>query len=167
MASGLGRSTTVLVYIVAFTYVASLAVICLRVLIERIWSGTLLVMYNVTSLIAVAASLLMMHVEAYKDGHWSWANYGFWWLLLAGDSFIGWFRLEGIPTEGKCLEDMVWPRLLQSPAVHSRSFFWLGNVRVLSGFKKVRFGVSGHLPVSLRVVVDHGSAFSRALQKGL
>lgn len=108
MASGLGRATVALVYIVAFTYVASLAVVCLRVLMERIWSGMSPVMYNLVSLVAVAASMMLTHVEVYKCGRWSWANHGFWWLLLTGDTFIGWFRLEGILTEGKV------PRKIQS-----------------------------------------------------
>ncbi|KAG0250076.1 ATP-binding cassette sub- B member 6, mitochondrial [Mortierella polycephala] len=25
-------------------------------------------------------------------GQWSWANYGFWWLAVAGESFIGWYH---------------------------------------------------------------------------
>ncbi|KAF9347377.1 Homocysteine S-methyltransferase 1 [Mortierella sp. NVP85] len=101
MASGLGRAVVALIHIVALSFVASLAVICLRALIDRIWSGTLLVMYNLISFVAVAANMLLMHLEVHKGGgHWSWANYGFWWLLLAGETFIGWFHLEGIPTEG-------------------------------------------------------------------
>jgi len=137
MASGLGRAVVALIHIVALSFVASLAVICLRALIDRIWSGTLLVMYNLISFVAVAANMLVMHLEVHKGGgHWSWANYGFWWLLLAGETFIGWFHLEGIPTEGKsinasrtCSGYIPFKRF----AVYSLTI-WLDNYRILSGF---------------------------------
>ncbi|KAF9985664.1 Homocysteine S-methyltransferase 1 [Modicella reniformis] len=97
--SRLGMTIAALNHIVVFSFVASLAVICLRVMIDRIWSGTLLVMYNLISFVAVSANMLLMHVEVHNGGQWSWANYGFWWLVLAGESYIGWFHLEGIPTK--------------------------------------------------------------------
>lgn len=99
--SKLGQAIVALNHIVIFSFIASLGVICLRALIDRVWSGTLLVLYNVMSFVAVTANMLLMHVEVHKGGgHWSWANYSFWWLILAGESFIGWFHLEGIPAEG-------------------------------------------------------------------
>jgi hypothetical protein len=128
MASGFGQAIITLVYTIALSFIASLTVICLRALVDRIWSGTLLVMYNLLSFVAVAANTLLMHLEVRKgDGHWSWANYGFWWLLLAGDSFIGWFRLEGIRPEGKSinqhLKDHVSLNFL--PFTHSLLFYLL------------------------------------------
>ncbi|KAF9114100.1 ATP-binding cassette sub- B member 6, mitochondrial [Mortierella sp. AM989] len=84
-------------HIVGLSFVASLGVICLRAIVEQVWSGTLLVLYNVISFVAVTANLALMHVEVDKGGQWSWANYGFWWLALAGESFIGFFHLESFP----------------------------------------------------------------------
>ncbi|KAI8606075.1 hypothetical protein EDD21DRAFT_394120 [Dissophora ornata] len=80
-----------------FSFLASLGVICIRAVVDHVWSGTLLVLYNVMSFVSVTANLLLMYVEVEKGGQWSWANYGFWWLALAGESFIGWNHLESIP----------------------------------------------------------------------
>ncbi|KAF9935706.1 Homocysteine S-methyltransferase 1 [Mortierella alpina] len=96
-ATTLGKTILACNYLVAFSFVASLGVICLRSILDQIWSGTLLVLYNVISFIAVSANMILMAVEIGKGGQWSWANYGFWWLALAGESFIGWFHLESIP----------------------------------------------------------------------
>ncbi|KAF9421223.1 Homocysteine S-methyltransferase 1, partial [Entomortierella beljakovae] len=84
-------------HVVGLTFLLSLGVIMLRSIVEHEWSGTLLVLYNVMSLVAVCANLLLMYIEVEKGGQWSWANYGFWWLALAGDSFIGFFHLESFP----------------------------------------------------------------------
>ena len=96
-ATTLGKTILACNYLVAFSFIASLAVICLRSILDHVWSGTLLVLYNVISFIAVSANLILMAVEIGKGGQWSWANYGFWWLALAGESFIGWYHLESIP----------------------------------------------------------------------
>ncbi|KAF9573086.1 Homocysteine S-methyltransferase 1 [Mortierella alpina] len=96
-ATTLGKTILACNYLVAFSFVASLGVICLRSILDQVWSGTLLVLYNVISFIAVSANMILMAVEIGKGGQWSWANYGFWWLALAGESFIGWFHLESIP----------------------------------------------------------------------
>ncbi|KAF9099308.1 Homocysteine S-methyltransferase 1 [Mortierella sp. AD031] len=93
----LGRTILGLNHLILLTFIAGLAVICLRAIVDEVWSGTLLVLYNVMSLIAFSANLLLMLVEVGKGGQWSWANYSFWWLALAGESFIGWYHLESFP----------------------------------------------------------------------
>lgn len=93
----LGRTIYILNHVVLLTYIAGLTVICLRSIIDGVWSGTLLVLYNVMSLVAFTANLILMLVEVGRGGQWSWANYGFWLLALAGESFIGWFHLESFP----------------------------------------------------------------------
>ncbi|KAG0357078.1 ATP-binding cassette sub- B member 6, mitochondrial [Gamsiella multidivaricata] len=98
-ATKLSQAIVLLNYVVAFSFVASLAVICLRAIVDHVWSGLLLVLYNLMFFVAVVANLLLMYVEVAKGGQWSWANYGFWWLALAGDSFIGWFHLETLPND--------------------------------------------------------------------
>ncbi|KAF9911903.1 Homocysteine S-methyltransferase 1 [Linnemannia zychae] len=96
-ATTLGKTIMALNYVVLLTYLAALSVICLRSIIDGVWSGTLLVLYNVMSLIAFTANLFLMLVEVGKGGQWSWANYAFWLLALAGESFIGWYHLESFP----------------------------------------------------------------------
>ncbi|KAF9923352.1 Homocysteine S-methyltransferase 1 [Linnemannia zychae] len=96
-ATALGQTIYLLNYVILLTYIAGLTVICLRSIIDGVWSGTLLVLYNVMSLIAFTANLFLMLVEVGKGGQWSWANYGFWLLALAGESFIGWYHLESFP----------------------------------------------------------------------
>ncbi|KAG0323218.1 Homocysteine S-methyltransferase 1 [Dissophora globulifera] len=96
-ATKLGLAIVWLNHIVGFSFVASLGVICLRAIVDHVWSGTLLVLYNVMSFVSITANLVLMHIEIDKGGQWSWANYGFWWLALAGESFIGWNHLESIP----------------------------------------------------------------------
>lgn len=96
----LGRAIYILNHVVLLTYIAGLTVICLRSIIDGVWSGTLLVLYNIMSLVAFTANLFLMLVEVGKGGQWSWANYGFWLLALAGESFIGWYHLESFP-EGR------------------------------------------------------------------
>lgn len=93
----LGRTIYILNHVVLLTYIAGLTVICLRSIIDGVWSGTLLVLYNLMSLVAFTANLFLMLVEIGKGGQWSWANYGFWLLALAGESFIGWYHLESFP----------------------------------------------------------------------
>ncbi|KAG0381196.1 Homocysteine S-methyltransferase 1 [Mortierella sp. AD032] len=84
-------------YVVLLTFIAALSVVCLRSIIDGVWSGTLLVLYNFMSLIAFTANLFLMLIEVGKGGQWSWANYAFWLLALAGESFIGWYHLESFP----------------------------------------------------------------------
>jgi len=98
--TALGRTILALNHLILFTFIAGLTVICLRAIVDGVWSGTLLVLYNVMTLVAFSANLFLMLVEVGKGGQWSWANYGFWWLSLAGESFIGWYHLESLP-EGK------------------------------------------------------------------
>ncbi|KAG0281424.1 Homocysteine S-methyltransferase 1 [Linnemannia exigua] len=93
----LGKTIMLLNYVVLLTFIAALSVVCLRSIIDGVWSGTLLVLYNVMSLIAFTANLFLMLVELGKGGQWSWANYAFWLLALAGESFIGWYHLESFP----------------------------------------------------------------------
>lgn len=92
--STLGKTIVGINKLVAFTFIADLVVIILRSMIDHVWSGTLVVVYNVTSFIAFSANLGLMFVEVDKGGQWSWANYAFWWLALAGESFIGWYHLN-------------------------------------------------------------------------
>ncbi|KAF9359578.1 ATP-binding cassette sub- B member 6, mitochondrial [Mortierella sp. AD094] len=92
--SGLGLAIVILNYIIGFMFVASLALICLRAIIDHIWTGTLLALYNAMSFAAVVANLALMHIELQNGGQWSWANYSFWWLVLAGESLIGYFHFE-------------------------------------------------------------------------
>ncbi|KAF9385879.1 ATP-binding cassette sub- B member 6, mitochondrial [Podila verticillata] len=100
--STLGRTIVGINKLIALTFIADLVVIILRSMIDHVWSGTLVVVYNVTSFIAFSANLGLMFVEVDKGGQWSWANYAFWWLALAGESFIGWYHLNNpvIPTSG-------------------------------------------------------------------
>lgn len=88
--------------LIALTFIADLVVIILRSMIDHIWSGTLVVVYNVASFVAFSANLGLMFIEVGKGGQWSWANYTFWWLALAGESFIGWYHLNNpvTPTTG-------------------------------------------------------------------
>ncbi|KAK3806264.1 MAG: P-loop containing nucleoside triphosphate hydrolase protein [Benniella sp.] len=126
MASGLDQAIITLIYMVALSFIASLTVICLRALVDRIWSGTLLVMYNLLSFVAVAANTLLMHIEVHKgDGHWSWDNYGFWWLLLVGDSFIGWFRLEGIRPGASSLDSKKYDLALVGIFLIRYALLWI------------------------------------------
>ncbi|KAG0215437.1 ATP-binding cassette sub- B member 6, mitochondrial [Mortierella sp. GBA30] len=96
-ATRLGRTILALNYLVVFSFVASLGVVCVRAIVDHVWSGTLLVLYNIMSFVAVSANMVLMALEIQKGGHWTWANYAFWWLALAGESFIGWYHLERIP----------------------------------------------------------------------
>ncbi|KAI1300691.1 Homocysteine S-methyltransferase 1 [Mortierella claussenii] len=96
----LGQFIVGLNHAVGISFLVSLGLICLRAIVDHVWSGTLLVLYNVMSFVAVTANLVLMYIEVHKGGQWSWANYAFWWLALAGESFIGWFHLEGIPASG-------------------------------------------------------------------
>ncbi|KAG0009219.1 Homocysteine S-methyltransferase 1, partial [Podila clonocystis] len=92
--STLGRAIVGINKLIALTFVADLGVIILRSMIDHVWSGTLVVIYNVTSFVAFSANLGFMFVEVDNGGQWSWANYTFWWLALAGESFIGWYHLN-------------------------------------------------------------------------
>ncbi|KAG0334572.1 Homocysteine S-methyltransferase 1 [Podila horticola] len=100
--STLGRIIVGINKLIALTFVVDLVVIILRSMIDHVWSGTLVVVYNVTSFVAFSANLGLMFVEVGKGGQWSWANYSFWWLALAGESFIGWYHLNNpvTPTSG-------------------------------------------------------------------
>ncbi|KAF9175111.1 Homocysteine S-methyltransferase 1 [Mortierella sp. AD011] len=98
--SGLGLVIVILNYIIGFTFVASLALICLRAIIDHIWTGTLLALYNAMSFAAIVANLALMHIELQNGGQWSWANYGFWWLVLAGESLIRYFHFESETPDG-------------------------------------------------------------------
>ncbi|KAG0004281.1 ATP-binding cassette sub- B member 6, mitochondrial [Entomortierella chlamydospora] len=98
--SGLGLVIVILNYIIGFMFVASLALICLRAIIDHIWTGTLLALYNAMSFAAIVANLALMHIELQNGGQWSWANYGFWWLVLAGESLIGYFHFESETPDG-------------------------------------------------------------------
>lgn len=103
--STLGKTIVGINKLIAFTFIADLVVIILRSMIDHVWSGTLVVVYNVTSFVAFSANLGLMFVEVDKGGQWSWANYSFWWLALAGESFIGWYHLNNpvTPTTSKSL----------------------------------------------------------------
>ncbi|KAF9326750.1 Homocysteine S-methyltransferase 1 [Podila minutissima] len=92
--STLGRTIVGINKLIALTFIADLVVIILRSMIDHVWSGTLIVVYNVASFVAFSANLGLMFIEVGKGGQWSWANYTFWWLALAGESFIGWYHLN-------------------------------------------------------------------------
>ncbi|KAF9114099.1 hypothetical protein BGX27_000152 [Mortierella sp. AM989] len=64
-------------YALRLMSVASLVLICLRAMLDHIWTGTHLVLYYAMSFATVVANLGLMHVELGNGGRWSWANYGF------------------------------------------------------------------------------------------
>ncbi|KAF9178169.1 Homocysteine S-methyltransferase 1 [Haplosporangium sp. Z 11] len=69
-----------------------MAVVCLRAIVDHVWSGTFMVLYDVFSFVAWTGNMVLMMLEIKMGGHWSWANYGFWWLAVAGESLIGWYH---------------------------------------------------------------------------
>ena len=81
-------------YLVIFTFVATLIVVCLRSVIDKVWSGTFMVFYNLISFVAFSANLALMLIEVKETGYWSWANYSFWWLALAAETFLAWYHFD-------------------------------------------------------------------------
>ncbi|KAF9425620.1 hypothetical protein BGZ76_003146, partial [Entomortierella beljakovae] len=92
--SNLGLVIVILNYLVGFMFITSLALICIRAIIVNVWTGTLLVIYDLTSIVAIAANLTLMHVELTIAGRWGWANYWFWWLILGGETLITFIHLD-------------------------------------------------------------------------
>ncbi|KAG0047293.1 Homocysteine S-methyltransferase 1 [Gryganskiella cystojenkinii] len=81
-------------HLVIFTFVGTLVVVCLRSVVDKVWSGTFMVLYNLISFVAFTANLALMHIEVKKTGRWSWANYSFWWLALAAETFLAWNHFD-------------------------------------------------------------------------
>ncbi|KAF9406416.1 Homocysteine S-methyltransferase 1, partial [Podila epigama] len=92
--SPLGKTILGINRLIAVTFVAALVTVIVRSVIDHVWSGTLLVVNNVAWFIAICANLGLMYLELEKGGQWSWPNYTFWWLALAGESFVGWYHFE-------------------------------------------------------------------------
>ncbi|GJJ70283.1 ATP-binding cassette, subfamily B (MDR/TAP), member 6 [Entomortierella parvispora] len=95
-ATWLGKALWGLNHVIVLSFVGTLTVVCLRAIIDKVWSGTFMVLYNVISIVAFTSNLVLMLIEVRKGGQWSWANYSFWWLALAGESFIAWYHLDGV-----------------------------------------------------------------------
>lgn len=92
----LGQTIFALNHLILLSFAATLAAVCLRAIIDKVWSGTFMVLYNVISIVAFSSNLALMLMEVHKGGQWSWVNYSFWWLALAGESFLAWYHLERV-----------------------------------------------------------------------
>ncbi|CAG8655381.1 14237_t:CDS:10 [Dentiscutata erythropus] len=79
--------------IILLSYFADCIVVMIRALESKTWTSTVIVFYDVVCLIAWFLNMCLMALERQNVGKWSWVNYLFYWVSLAGEAsiFFLWF----------------------------------------------------------------------------
>ncbi|CAG8495308.1 1956_t:CDS:2 [Paraglomus brasilianum] len=103
--STLSKAIYVLSALIVATYLIDSIILTCRALIEKYWTSTNYALYDVFFTVAWVINLSLMSFESKVNRTWSWIQYAFYWVVLAGNSVLLYSWLLNV-THDKTDQDM-------------------------------------------------------------